>query len=357
VRVLFVFSTGQPGGAELAILPALHHRPADVVAHAALLSPGPFERELGAAGLGTSAAPPAHATLRARARLVRWLDRELAAFNPDVVHAVGNKAALASLVPSRRRRVPLVWHKMDFWYDRRGAGMLARQCRMVVAVSATAGKVVPQDRLRVVYPAVRLAEELGPSASRSPFTVGSVGRLEPTKGHHRIVEAAGRLRGEFPDIRVVIAGAVPHAPGYATRLRDTARAAGIADRLEVLGHVERVEEVLQRLTVFVSASYRDRRGRGGEALSVALAEASWSGLPVVATLSGGTPEQVVDGATGILVPPENPERLAAAMAHFLADPAASAAAGRAGAALARERFGPREVAQQLFAVLRECARA
>jgi glycosyltransferase involved in cell wall biosynthesis len=357
VRVLFVFSTGQPGGAELAVLPALRHRPADVVAHAVLLSPGPFERELEAESLSTAAAPAANTTLCARARLVRWVDRELAAFRPDVIHAVGNKAALASLLPGRRRRVPLVWHKMDFWYDRRGAGMLARQCRMVVAVSAAVGKVVPQDRVRIVYPAIRLADELGPDASRSPVTVGSVGRLEPTKGHHRIVEAAGRLRAEFPDIRVVIAGAVPHAPGYAARLMDTARAAGIADRLEVLGHVERVEDVLQRLAVFVSASYRDERGRGGEGLSVALAAASWSGLPVVATLSGGTPEQVVDGVTGILVPPEDPERLAAAMAHFLADPAAAEAAGRAGAALARERFGPREVARQLFAVLRECARA
>src|SRR5205823_10946225 len=121
-----------------------------------LLSPGTFEQELSAIGLATAVAPFARPTLSARRGLVRMLADELAAFRPDVIHAVGNKAALTSLLPSRRRNVPLVWHKVDFWYDRRGAGLLARGCRMVVAPSAAAGEAVPKDRLRIIHPAVRL---------------------------------------------------------------------------------------------------------------------------------------------------------------------------------------------------------
>jgi glycosyltransferase involved in cell wall biosynthesis len=356
VRVLFVFSTGQLGGAELAVLTALRHRPSDVVGHAVLLSPGALEQELAAVGLATSVAPLSRPTLSARRRLVRTLSGELASFAPDVVLAVGNKAALTSLLPSRRRKVPLVWHKVDFWYDRRGAGLLARQCQMVIAPSAAAGEAVPKHRLRIIHPPVRLPADLQSAASRPPATVGSIGRLEPRKGHHRVIEAAGRLRGAFPDIEVVIAGAtVPYAPGYDAQLKAAAEAAGMADRLELLGHVDRIEEVLQRLTLLVSASYRDRRGRGGEALGLALAEASWSGLPVVSTRSGGTNEVVVDGGTGCLVPPESPEHLADAMAHFLGDPRAAAAAARAGAAFARERFSPRRSSQELFSALRECA--
>jgi glycosyltransferase involved in cell wall biosynthesis len=355
VRVLFVFSAGQLGGAEWAVLTALRHRPSDVLGHAVLLSPGALEQELAAIGLTTSVAPFSRPTLSARRRLVRMLGSELALFQPDVVHAVGNKAALTSLLPSRRRKVPLVWHKVDFSYDRRGAGLLARQCRMVIAPSAAAGEAVSKDRLHIIHPPVRLPEDLQSPASRPTATVGSIGRLEPRKGHHRIIEAAGRLRGAFPDIQVVIAGAtVPYAPRYDAQLRAAAQAAGIGDRLELLGYVNRIEEVLQRLTLLVSASYRDRRGRGGEGLGLALAEGSWSGLPAISTRCGGTDEVVVDGVTGSLVPPENPERLADAMAYFLGDPRAAAAAGRAGAAFARERFAAGRSSQHLFSALREC---
>jgi glycosyltransferase involved in cell wall biosynthesis len=358
MRILFVLSSGEPGGAELAMVSALSHLPVEMEGRVVLLSPGPIQDELAALGMPASVGPSVRRSLVGRGRLARMVDRELGAFRPHLIHAVGNKAALVSLLPARRRGLPLAWQKVDFSYDGRRARLLARECRMVVGPSHAAVVSVPEERRRVIYPGVRLGADLRLPPARPAAVVGSVGRLEPRKGHQHMIEAVGRLRNEFPDIGVVIAGAPPaYASGYADHLRRVAETAGIGDRLQLLGHVDRVEDALARMTVFVSASYRDRRGRGGEGLGLALAEASWSGLPVVATDSGGASEVVLDGITGGLVPPGDPGSLADAIARFLRDPGAAATTGEAGARFARQRFDPAKSAERLFTHLAQCLEA
>jgi phosphatidylinositol alpha-1,6-mannosyltransferase len=129
----------------------------------------------------------------------------------------------------------------------------------------------------------------------------------------------------------------------------------MADRVEFLGHVDRIEAVLDRLSLLVSATHRDEKGFGEEGLGAAIVEASWAGLPVVATSGGGAPEAVQDGVTGTLVPPAEPARLADAIGRYLGDPAAAGAAGEAGARFARERFRPATLGPRLFEWLREAA--
>jgi glycosyltransferase involved in cell wall biosynthesis len=112
-----------------------------------------------------------------------------------------------------------------------------------------------------------------------------------------------------------------------------------------------VESVLRRLSVFVNATYRDDEGFGLEGLSGAMLEASWAGVPVVATGGGGTAEGLVDGETGTLVPEADPRAIAAAVAPYLRDPALAARAGAAGMELARTRCAPGPAARRLFDLL------
>jgi glycosyltransferase involved in cell wall biosynthesis len=112
--------------------------------------------------------------------------------------------------------------------------------------------------------------------------------------------------------------------------------------------VEDMEAFYARLTVYVSASYRESDGRGGEGAGLALSEASWSGLPVVATRSGGTDEVVIDEVTGLLVPPAAPTELARALRRILRDPELAASLGEAGRDFAQTRFSPSRCAAQLF---------
>jgi glycosyltransferase involved in cell wall biosynthesis len=360
VRVLFVASAGEPGGAELALETYIAHLPAHVEGHGLVLSPGPMAAAL-AGRLGRSVAVgdltgrPSPERTAAFARTFRG---ELRRVRPDVVLATGVKAAALCALTCRAARVPLVWHKVDFSRDAQLAVPLATMCRGVVAVSgAVAQTVPPSRRLAVVPPPVRLAPEFRIPSPRPPATIGSLGRLVPYKGHADVITAAARLRPRFPDVRVVIAGGADRsAPDHGDALLAHAAALGIAEQVELIGHVKRVEEVYAQLTVVVQATYRDADGFGREGFGAVLAEASWAGLPVVGTSGGGSADALREGVTGRLVAPRDGGALAEAIGGYLADPAAAAAAGDAGAAFTRERLAPAPLAARLVAALERVAR-
>ncbi len=158
----------------------------------------------------------------------------------------------------------------------------------------------------------------------------------------------------FPGLRVQLAGAEPHyAAGYRASLSTLARRLGVS--LELHGHVDDVERLLTCTTVYVQPSFRDSDGRGGEGLPMALVEASWAGLPVVATDVGGAREAVQHGVTGVLVPACSPAALATAIAEYLIDPDRASAAGNAGADFARHRFRPELVSAELFDLVAQTA--
>jgi glycosyltransferase involved in cell wall biosynthesis len=290
VRVLFVASDGAPGGAELALETYLAHLPARVEGHALVLSPGPMAAAL-ESRLGRPVAvarlvgrPSVPAALAFERTLVRALRR----LRPDVVHAVGIKAATLCAPAGRLAGVPVVWHKVDFSRDD-VARPVALLCAGVVPVSDAVADIVPAARrLPVVPPPVRLDPAFRVSPDRPPATLGSVGRIVPYKGHEDVIAAAGLLRDRFPEVRVVVAGAGP-----SEGVRAAAERAQVP--LEVLGHITDVARVYERLTLLVSATYRDAQGFGREGYGLAAAEASWAGLPVIATTGGGELGRLVGG--------------------------------------------------------------
>ena len=356
MKILAIASYGDLGGSQLALATFLEHRPADVDAEALLLTDGPL-------GARIAGSLPVHVARGYEGRpgpasLVRFT-REflplLARLRPDAVWAVGQKAALLAAPACRARGVPIVWHKVDFSWDRLLAKPVAVAVDGVVAPSrAVVDALGPLRRSRFLGVAdipSRLGE-VDSSPDPTHPTIGTLARLVPYKGHHHILRAAAALSTEFPSLRVILAGApAPEYPDYPSRLEAVAAELGLSDRLELPGFVEAVEGVLSRLTVFVNATYRDAEGFGLEGLSGAMLEASWAGLPIVATRGGGTAEGVTDGVTGTLVDDAEPGALAAAIAPYLREPALAARTGQEGRAFARERFAPEAAARRLFGLI------
>jgi glycosyltransferase involved in cell wall biosynthesis len=358
MKVLAISSYGVLGGAELSLLEFLVHRPVDVEAVALLVEDGPLRARLTECEVATEVAGdydgrPSPVQL---ASFTRSLSRLLDRARPDVVWATGLKAAFMGVPACRLARVPIVWHKVDFSLDAVLARPLAVAVNGVVSVSeAVAGAMGPRLRSRrllaVVGPPVRLPPDLRVAPNERP-TIGTMATLTPIKGQRHIIEAAAILAREFPQLRVLLAGgASSDHPGYPDELRRLAGALGIGERLELSGFVEDVTDVLSRLTVFVNATYRDVRGFGWEGLSGAMLEASWAGLPVVATRGGGTPEGLLDGISGTLVDPANPQAIARAAAPYLRDPELARTTGEAGYRFTRERFAPDVAAGRLFQAL------
>jgi glycosyltransferase involved in cell wall biosynthesis len=357
VRVLVVSSYGGLGGAELATATFVEHRPPGFDVEALLVSPGPLAERLDDLGVPTWAASgyEGRPGPREPVRFSRGLRRLLRSRRPDVVWAVGQKAALLSVAGARAEGVPIVWHKVDFSWDSVLPVPLAAAVDGVITVSdAVAVALGPMRGVRhlgVVGPPLALPRDLRAEPAGGEPAIGTLARLVPYKGQDRIVRAAALLAPEFPSLRVVLAGTPePQYPDYPDRLRALAHETGLGERVEMPGFVRPVD-VLPRLTVFVNATYRDEEGFGLEGLSGAMLEASWAGVPVVATRAGGTAEGVLDGRTGTLVDEADPELLARAIAPYLRDPELAAATGRAGMEFARASFAPETASKRLFELL------
>jgi glycosyltransferase involved in cell wall biosynthesis len=356
-----VSSYGGLGGAELALASFIEHRPPGSELSALLVSGGPLRAELERLGVDVTEAAgfggrPGPAAL---ARFYPVASDAIAAARPDVVWAIGQKAALLAAPAARRHRVPIVWHKVDFSWDRQLGVPLAGMVNGVIAVSdAVARALGPLHSRRLlgtVGPPIGLPEDFRAEPERAAPVVGTLARLVPYKGHHHIIRAAALVAEDFPALRVVLAGEpAPQYPGYPDELRALATELGLGERVEMPGFV-RPEDVLRRLSVFVNATYRDAEGFGLEGLSGAMLEAGWAGIPVVATRGGGTEEGLIPGQTGTLVERAEPGLLAAAIGAYLGDPELADAVGRAAMAFTRERFAPAVGSARLFGLLGQAA--
>jgi glycosyltransferase involved in cell wall biosynthesis len=157
---------------------------------------------------------------------------------------------------------------------------------------------------------------LRPARSAGPIPVppdaeiiGCVGRLSPEKGHSDLLLAAKSVLRERPRATFVLVGEGVQEPA----LRSQAAALGIADRVVFAGFRSDVAQVLAQADVFVLPSL-------AEGLPMALLEAMAVGVPVVATAVGDVPKVLRHGDTGLLVPPGEANKLAAAILNTLSHP-------------------------------------
>jgi glycosyltransferase involved in cell wall biosynthesis len=146
--------------------------------------------------------------------------------------------------------------------------------------------------------------------------IGTIGMMREMKGHVYFLRAAAHIARTCPDARFLMVGDSPECTNNQTRDKILAELAGmsIRDRVITPGFRTDVADLLAAMDVFVLASVRD------EGLPQVITQAMAMRRPVVATNVGGVPEQVIDGETGYLVPPENAGQLADAVIRVLTDP-------------------------------------
>ena len=191
-------------------------------------------------------------------------------------------------------------------------------------------------------------------------TVVFVGRITRQKGLPYLLRALAMLPS---DVQVVLCAGAPDTPAILEEVSTAVRTlqetrTGIIWIEEILPQPE-LAAVLTAATVFVCPSVY-------EPLGIVNLEAMACGLPVVGTATGGIPEVVDDGVTGLLVPidqvqdgtgtPTDPERfvadLAAALIDVLSDPARAAEMGRAGRRRAEAEFSWSRIAEQTVGIYR-----
>jgi len=201
---------------------------------------------------------------------------------------------------------------------------------------------IPPDRLTTIWNGVDL-DHFRP-VRRDGFgqapVIGCTARLHAKNDHATLLQAFARVGARFPEARLLLVGRGPEE----ARLRALADELGISARVSVASEQADVAPSLERMDLYVQASV-------AEGMPNSVLEAMATALPVVATAVGGTPEVVLEGETGLLVPPRDPFALADAMLKLLADPGLAEAFGRAGRARVEAHFGEDRMRERLEALL------
>jgi glycosyltransferase involved in cell wall biosynthesis len=211
---------------------------------------------------------------------------------------------------------------------------------------------LPAAAIDVIHLAVPTAEfSVVPRVPRSagdPLRVLYVGSLWEGKGPQTAVRALGRLvRSGVRAELSVCGGGTPH---FVSFLESVIVSEGVGEHVSLHGHVPRstVRELCQRHDVLVFPSEWD------EPYAAVPMEAMSCGIPVVGTTAGGTPEAIDEGVTGFLVPPGDPDSMAAALARLARDESLRARLGTNAARVARERFDIQTYVDRLEAYYRGC---
>ena len=157
--------------------------------------------------------------------------------------------------------------------------------------------------------------------------VGIVGRIAPEKGHRVLLEAAKRLGDRYP-VRYVVIGEGPDE----SVIRQSARELGLESSVIFTGFRDDVNNAILAMDIVTVPS------TWSEPCSAVVQQGMALCKPVIGTRAGGTPEMIVEGETGLLVPPSDPGALADALATLAGDAFLRQRMGQAGRARVEELF-------------------
>lgn len=303
----------------------------------------------------------------------RRLHAELRRLHPDIV-VFGATWPLGHMGPGIRKKLGIPYLGFTHGLELTATlvpGLLrhiGRDASMLTAVSKWAqdalGPAFGWEGRMALLPSGIDTEAFRPDVSdavvRERHALGSapvvccVSRLVARKGQDLLIRALPQVARSVPDVRLLIVGTGPYEPA----LRKLAAASGMADRIVFAGAAPYAElpAYFRAGDVFAMPCRLRWFGFDVEALGAVFLQGASVGRPVIAGDSGGAPEAVKHGETGLVVDPDRPEPLAEAIVSLLTDRARAEAMGRAGAEWVHAEWTWEAMAARLDTLLRDILR-
>ena len=236
----------------------------------------------------------------------------------------------------------VIWSRRDMGILRGRKHALAyrimrRLPHAVFAVSAEVARHamevdgIPSERVQTIHNGLELQKLiLGPPRLGEAPVITTVGNIRRVKGHDLLIRAAAAVVARFPRATFTVAGEVLE-PDFFRELQQLVDQFGLGEHFRFVGKISDLGSHFAKSDIFILPSR-------SEGFSNALIEAMACGLPSIATTVGGNAEAIEDGVSGLLVPPEQPEAMTAALLRLLDSPDLAARMGSAGRETVLERF-------------------
>lgn len=353
------------GGAEVMLWSFLQHMDRDRMEPGVVFfEDGGFRRDVASLGIPTAVLETGRVREARRfGRAVRALSGLMTRERPDAILNWVAKAQLyggaAAAVSGMSDRVVWWQHGVPagHWMDRAASALPARAVGCSSSAAARAqGALWPRRPTFVVHPGVPqssngAAPAAGLDVPPGRTVIGIVGRLQPWKGQHRLLQALGRLVDNGLDVHGLVVGGDAYglSPEYPRQLHAVIAELGLQDRVTLTGHVPDVTPYVRQMDVLVSASEKEPFG-------IVLLEGMAQSVPVVAVGDAGPRDIVEHDRTGVLVDTPEPARLAAALEPLVRDPERRRALGERGRERLLQSFTAEAMAAKLQRRLEEVAR-
>jgi len=272
------------------------------------------------------------------------------AIGAAAIHLNNGVTQLDGILAARILGVPCVAHSRGFIHPSDGVGMrLARHwVQRHVAISSAIRQnlidlgicpatiiLVPDgielDAFRPDPPSSALREDLGIPAGAP--VIGFSGRIVQWKGVREFLKASFLVLAEFREARVLLIGDPSDGgPEYYSEVLELARSSGFSERIIFAGYRADIPELMRLVDVLVHTSIEP------EPFGMVLIEAMATGTPVVAARAGGPLDIVLDGVTGFLANPEDPNEVASRVLALLRDSSQRTQMGEAASRRVRECY-------------------
>ncbi|MFN7092165.1 MAG: glycosyltransferase family 4 protein [Allorhizobium sp.] len=400
MKVLFIHVTGAFGGSSRSLTESVRAFPGEVEAH--FLTPrGTVESFFSKLGkvLAVSGLSQFDNTEYSYYRGFRWLVvlREIANLpatffavreahrrwpDIDLIHLNEFTGLLPMWLAKRRYRVPVVVHVRSVArLDRKARrsrfvnSVLRNNVDAVIAIDETVRRSLPEDLpVEVIHNAFTHKATGAPDAAISEqfvrlrpgaLRVGFVGNLLKVKGIDDLVEAARLVKERGGDVEYVIVGddarsstslkaRLLQAFGLNQNIKAQVQAKiahyGLERDFHMLGFMSDISHVYRHLDVLCFPSHFNAPGRP-------VFEAAFSGVPSIVAVTDPTDDTIIDGVTGLTIPPHAPERLAEAILACATEPETTRAMGQEALALAVRNFSAERNAAELHSVFHRCVAA
>lgn len=344
-QILYLNHAAYIGGAEVALLNLLTYLDRTRFQPVVLAPPGEFSRKIQELDVRWLSIPVLDGlnryTLPRFLKAIPFLRALLRREQPDLLHANTNFAAEYSGVMSRLLSVPTIGHIRDIEPLGRLGRWTIRQNTRLIAISEAVKQYlisehVPEQQIIRVYDGVDLHQYQPRRRDRpqqSEVILGIIGQIGARKGHVYVLEALRGLVASHPQFRLWIVGKEPQhsQEHYTEQLQRYIRETRLEPYIRWWGFQNDIPEILNQLDILVLPSLQEPFGK-------IVIEAMAMEKPVVATKVGGLPEIVVDGSTGLLVPPRDAEALRRALERLLLNRETRVAMGIAGRTRVQQMF-------------------
>ncbi len=273
------------------------------------------------------------------------LIRIINAHKIDVIHANGSRCMIYGGIAGKIKRIPVIWHVRIVEKDNLLDRILSMLADRIIVISNSVRDrfnwLKKKEKINVIYNGIdiddftrdintdKIRKEL--SIAEAEIVIGTVGQLISMKGHKYLIEAAKIVLEKIKNVKFIITGSSQGNNSYEMELKNMVKNYSLEDKIIFTGYQKDIKNIIALIDIFVFSAF-------GEGFGRVLIEAMALQKPIVAANSGGIPEIVVDGKTGLLVPEKDPQSIASAVIMLINEKDTRDRMGRAGRKRVEERF-------------------